>query len=129
MGDMESSADGVGNLARNGKIQIPGERKRSWSGTLSLGSGESLRAGQSPSLVWAGATHFNFPIKVLRVRCGYFEHQRRVQFEGCVSELLQTITAILPGSKGSRLLQRIVLRDALGDVTIIYPPKIEGVHG
>ena len=35
-------------------------------------------------VVWAWSTH-----------C--FEHQKKVQFEGCVTE--QTITAILPGSK------------------------------
>ena len=33
-------------------------------------------------VVWAWATHFSFPRKILRVLCGYFEHQRRVQFEG-----------------------------------------------
>ena len=48
---------------------------------------------------------------------GYFEHQRRVQFEGCAAEPLTTITAILPGSKWSCLLLRIVLQDALGEVT------------
>ena len=31
-------------------------------------------------VVWAWATHFSFPKKILRVLCGYFEHQRRVQF-------------------------------------------------
>ena len=45
-----------------------------------------------------------------------------MQFEGCVAEPLQTITAILPGSKWSCLLLRIVLQDALSDVTHIYPP-------
>ena len=55
-------------------------------------------------VVWAWATHFSFPRKILRVLCGYFEHQRRVQFEGCAAEPLQTITAILPGSKWSCLL-------------------------
>ena len=48
-------------------------------------------------VVWAWSTHFSVPKKIFRVLCGYFEHQRRVQFEGCVAE--QTITAILPGSK------------------------------
>ena len=43
-------------------------------------------------VVWARATHFIFPRKILRVLCGYFEHQRRVQFEGCVAEPLQTIS-------------------------------------
>ena len=33
----------------------------------------------------------SFPRKILRVFCGYFEHQRRVQFEGCVADPLQTI--------------------------------------
>ena len=57
-----------------------------------------------------GATHFSFPKKILRVLCGYFEHQWRVQFEGCAAEPLTTITAILPGSKSSCVLLRIVLR-------------------
>ena len=33
-------------------------------------------------VVWAWVMHFWFPRKILRVLCGYFEHQRRVQFEG-----------------------------------------------
>ena len=59
-------------------------------------------------VVWAWATHFSFPRNYLRVPCGYFEHQRRVQFEGCVAEPLQTITAIHPGLTWSCLLLRIV---------------------
>ena len=35
-------------------------------------------------VVWAWATHFKKSREILRVLCGYFEHQRRVQFEGCV---------------------------------------------
>ena len=65
-------------------------------------------------VVWAWATRFSFPRKILRVLCGYFEHQRRVKFEGCVAH--RTITAILPGSKC------IVLQDALSEVTKICPP-------
>ena len=72
-------------------------------------------------VVWALATHFSFPRKILRVLCRYFEHQRRLQFEGCVAEEpLQAIMAILPGSKWSCFL-RIVLQDALSEVTNIYP--------
>ena len=52
-------------------------------------------------VVWAWSTHFSLPKKILRVLRGCFEHQRRVQFEGCVAE--QTITAFLPGSKWSCL--------------------------
>ena len=33
-------------------------------------------------VAWIWATHFGFPRKILRVLCGYFEHQKRVQFEG-----------------------------------------------
>ena len=32
-------------------------------------------------VVWAWATHFDFPTEILPVLCGYFEHQRRVQLE------------------------------------------------
>ena len=49
-----------------------------------------------------------------------FERVRRVLFEGCVAEPLQTITAILPGSKWSCLLLRTVLQDALSEVTKNY---------
>ena len=73
-------------------------------------------------VVWAWATHLSFPRNILRVFVGYFEHQRRVQLEGCVAELLQTITAILLRSKWSCLLLRIVLQDALSELAIIYPP-------
>ena len=71
----------------------------------------------SVPVVWAWATHFSFPRKILRVLCGYFEHQRRVQFGGCVADPLTTIPAILPGSKWSCLLLRIVLQGALSEVT------------
>ena len=50
-------------------------------------------------VVCAWATHFSFPRKILRVLCANFEHQRRVQFERCAAEPLQTTTAILPGPK------------------------------
>ena len=42
------------------------------------------------------ATHFNLLWEILRVLCWYFEHERRVQFEGCVAVKIHTITAILP---------------------------------
>ena len=74
-------------------------------------------------VVWAWATHFSFPRKILRVLCGYFEHQRRVQFEGCAAEPLTTMTAILQGSKWNCLLLRILLQDALSEVTKFYTPS------
>ena len=60
--------------------------------------------------------------------CGLFEHQRPVQFEGCVAEPLTTITATLPGSKWSCLLLRIVLQGALSEVLKIYSPLKLRVH-
>ena len=51
--------------------------------------------------------HSSFPRKILRELCGNFEQQRRVQFEGCVAEPLQTITAILSGSKWCALCCRM----------------------
>ena len=68
-----------------------------------------LSSGSASLVAWAWATHFSFPRKILRVLCGYFEHQRRVQFKGCAAERLTIITAILPGTKWSCLLLRIVL--------------------
>ena len=46
--------------------------------------------------------------KVLRVLCGNIEQHRRSQFDG---GLLQTTSAIPPGSKSSCLLLSIVLHD------------------
>ena len=43
-----------------------------------------------------------------------------MQFEGCAAEPLTTVTAILSGSKWSCLLLRIVLQDALSEVTKIH---------
>ena len=95
------------------------KRRRSRGCGLGAGPGEGFESVSLP-VVCAWATHFRIPRMILRVLCGYFEHQRCVQFEGCAAEPLQTITAILPGSKWSCLLLRIVLQDALSEVTKIY---------
>ena len=97
------------------------QRRVSRSGSVGSGSGNGLRACQPPYGLGL-ATQFCFPRKILRVLFGYFEHQRRVQFEGCVAEPLQTMSAIFPGSKWSCLLLRVVLQDALSEVTKFYPP-------
>ena len=73
--------------------------------------------GVSFFVVRAWATHLSFPRKIVRVLCGYFERQRRVQFEGCVSEPLHSITSILSGSTWSCSFLRILLQDALSEVT------------
>ena len=71
-------------------------------------------------VVWVWARHFGFPQRILRVLCRYFQHQRKVIFQGCMADPLQTITAILSGSKWSGLLLRIVLQDALSEVVKAY---------
>ena len=97
-------------------FKLPGGRRRSGSGRR-LGPGEGFRASLPPCGVGLGDT-LQLPKEDLAVAMrAHFEHQRRVQFEGCVVELLEAIMAILPGSKWSCLLLRIVLQDALSEVT------------
>ena len=86
-------------LIVDGKMQRQSKRRGSRGFSFGSGSGEGIWTGQSFCGLGLGAAHFSFPRKVLRVLCGYFEHQRRVQFEGCAGEPLTTITAILPRSK------------------------------
>ena len=108
----------MGGLDGDGEVQIPSRRRRFGS------SGPWCWTSRRPSsnhVVWAKATNFSFAREILRVFCGHFEQQRRVQLEGCVAEPLRTITAILPGSNWSCLL-RIVLQDALSELTKFYPP-------
>ena len=103
-----SSENCVGGLAGDGVVQIYRAGKED-QGALALVL-DLAKAFERVSLpvVWAWATHFSFPRKILRVLCGCFEDQRRVHFEGCAAEPLRTITAILPKSKWSCLLLRIV---------------------
>ena len=89
------------------RFKCPAEEEDLGAVALVLGLGDALQLHREDL---AGAM------------CGYFEHQRRVQFQGCVAEPLQTITAILPGSKWSCLLLRVVLQDASTEVTKFYPP-------
>ena len=116
-----SSADSLVNIDGNGEVRRSRGRKDEGAVALVLDMAKAFGRVSLP-VVWARAAHFSFQRKILRVLCGYLEHQRRVQFEGCVAKPLQTITAILPGSKWSCLLLRIVLQDALSEVTKFYPP-------
>ena len=83
----------------------PGKRLSSESASLWSGSGQRTSAFQERSYEC----------------CEDTLSTRRKQFEGCVAEPLQTITAILPGSMWSCLLLRSVLQDASSEVTKIYP--------
>ena len=111
----------MGDFDGDGKILLKSKRRRSRSGGVGSGLAKAFKRVSFP-VVWAWATHFSFPRKILRVLCGYFERQRREKSEGCAAEPLRTITAILPGSKWSCLLLRIVLQDALSEVIKNIPP-------
>ena len=64
--------------------RLNGKAKEEDQGALALVLDLAKEFGRvSLFVVWAWAAHFSFPRKILRVLCGYFEHQRRVQFEGC----------------------------------------------
>ena len=84
---------------QSGKILLEMERFKYRAGEEESGAAalvlDLAKAFERVSLpvVWAWATHFSFTRKILRVLCGYFEHQRRVQFEGCAAEPLTTTTA------------------------------------
>ena len=86
---LRSPTDGVGNIV--------GKAKGGEQGTVAVLDLAKAFERVSLPVVWAWAKHFTR--KILRVLCGYFEHQRRVQLEGCAAEPLTTITAILPGYK------------------------------
>ena len=74
-----SSAHIVGSSDGDGEIKAKADDQRAVALVQDL-----AKAFERVSLpvVWAWATHFSFPRKILRVLCGYFEHPRRVQFEG-----------------------------------------------
>ena len=120
MAEMEELGDSVGGVDGNGEVQTWSMKRRSRSSSPSFGLGEGFRASQSPCGVGLGNA-LQLPNEN-RVLCGHFEHQKHVQFEGCVAEPFGTITAILPGSKWSCLLLRIVLQDELSEVSKIYLP-------
>ena len=65
----------MGNIDGDGKIRWQSEKKD--QGVLALVLDLAKAFGRvSLPVVWAWATHFSFPRKILRVLCGYFEHQR-----------------------------------------------------
>ena len=72
-------------------------------------------------VVWACAMHLGLPQRILHVHCRYFQHQRRVLFEGCVADPLQTITAILPDPTWSVFLSGMVMQDAMSEVWMVDP--------
>ena len=94
MGAIEGGAHRLGNAAQDGQIWLQSRSEEPASGHAGAGT-EAFQRVSLP-MVWPCATHFDFPMKNLRVPCVYFEHQRRVLFEGCVSEPLQTITDTHP---------------------------------
>ena len=64
-------------------------------------------------VVWAWATHFCFPRKIFQLLCGYFEHQWRVQFEGCPAEPQDAFGEI------RRICPSLKLRVFVDDITAL----------
>ena len=64
-------------------------------------------------VVWAWATHFCFPRKTFQLLCGYFEHQWRVQFEGCPAEPQDALGEV------RRICPSLKLRVFVGDITAL----------
>ena len=99
-GSRSNGLSGIAADGRNGGSQRTVERFKHRAGEEDPGAVDLVldlaKAFERVSLpvLWAWATHFNFLRKILRMLCGYFEHQRRMQFEGCVADPLQTITDI-----------------------------------
>ena len=73
----------------------------------------------SLSVVCKVATHCNCTTRILRVLCGYFEHQRRVQVRGCVAEPVKTMRAIVTGSKWELQNSRRAV------VKVFHPMKLQ----
>ena len=69
--------------ARSIEELVAGNAKEEDQGAVALVLDLAKALRVSLPVVWAWATHFSFPRNILRVLCGYFEHQKRVQFEGC----------------------------------------------
>ena len=112
----------MGHSDGDGEVQVPSKGRR--FGSSGPGAAPGRRHPTGSVSVWCGPGRRTSVSQGRSCGCfvGIFEHQRRVQFEGCVADPLKTITAILPGSEWSCLLLRIVLQDAFSEVTQIYPP-------
>ena len=93
------------------EVQIQSRGRRSRCVGIDSGLDEGLRASQHPCGLDLDDA-LQLPEKIFRA-LWVVELQRRLQFEDCATEPLQTITAILSESKLSCLLLRIVLQDAL----------------
>ena len=122
-GKEKHSACWARNVACNGKISLPCRAEDPGAVTLVLDLATSTRAHLLSSCVDFGDAIHQLSGEIWGVLCRYFEHQRRVQLEGCVAEPPQTITAILLGSKRSCVLLRSVSQHALSEVMKVYPPS------
>ena len=99
--------------------------ERSSSGSPGLRLGESFRAGQSSSGLGVGDAFQIFHEDFAGATRALSSTSGEVGSKDVRRIRSRPITAILPGSKWSCLLLRIVLQDALSDVTKIYPlPKL-----
>ena len=75
MGEMEEVSERCGKVSWNGRIKIPGRRKRSRTGSPGLVSGESHRAGQSSSGLGLGNENLKFSCKDIAFAVRVFRAQ------------------------------------------------------
>ena len=111
MGAMEVPSVLLGETLLDGKVSLPIDGNGPPERSRWVYDSDKASERVSVPLVWTCATHFSFS-HVFAMLCVSCERQRRVQFEGCVAEPLQTTTASLFGSKWSWLPLRVLLPDA-----------------
>jgi len=71
--------------------------------------------------VWEWGMYYNFPKALLAMILTYFGYARRLVVDGCVSEQLQTCTAIVAGSRFSVCLLRMVLQWPMDELQRQWP--------
>ena len=76
-GDMESSAHSLGDPDGDGEVQTPSTRRRPGSSSLGLGLAKAFERVSLP-VVWAWASHIQFPNKDLAECCAVFMSIRGV---------------------------------------------------
>ena len=71
--------------------------------------------------VWRRALHLGFPRRLLHVVLTYFGFARRLVVNGCASEPVSTVAAIVAGSRFSVCFLRLVLTEPMTKLKLIRP--------
>ena len=95
---------------------------------VDLAKKKNIREGKNWKLSGDGHCSFFLPKSCTGSYAGFCSIKRRVQFDGCVADPVQTISAILPGSQRSVLLLRLVVQEAMNEVLNVNPRLKMKVH-